>query len=163
MISGKLPNFSECGFILPSPSLIMAGVIVALSISNVIFIKLYSNKVEEHATYIAEVEAANAKVSEDNARRLRDAEAVVKDVSNAWDTALRSLDSSYISRLRGKDSSCAAVSGASATAKLVNESTAQSESGSGSFETTCFEIERNAAVDAAQVLHLQSYIRGVCK
>ena len=151
------------GFGLPSPTMIMAGVIIALSISNMLFFKLWTNKVEEHANYVSEVEAANARIAAENEQRRLVQERIVADVSNAWDTSLRSLTSDYVSRLRGKDRSCAAMSGASATASLAHEATSHIGLGSSQFEAECIKLESNCAETTGQLIWLQHYVKGVCK
>lgn len=74
-----------------SPTSIMAGVIIALSISNVLFVNLWSNARDDLISYKASVSAAQKQIADENERKLREAAAVNTDIAARLAVALRDL------------------------------------------------------------------------
>lgn len=163
-------RMNQRGFVIPSfllsPTGIMGVAIVMLSISNVVLFKLWKGAVNEYATYVAEVDAAQKRIADENARRIAEAEAATKDVSIAWDRAANDLRADYVSRLRTQERRCAALSGTAATARRTNAATADTGSGPAAptpFESACIKLEADCAHTTGQLIWLQDYTRRVCK
>lgn len=74
-----------------SPTSIMAGIIVALSLSNVLLFKLYTGAKDDLVTYQAEVSLAQAQIEADIQRKLRLSEQVTAEVKSDLADALAKL------------------------------------------------------------------------
>jgi hypothetical protein len=161
-------RMTERGFVIPSfllsPTvIIVAAVIGALSISNVLLFKLWKGEVKDHATYIAQVDAAQAEIADRNAARVREADEATRAVVEGWDRAVRDLGRDYVSRLRSARRDCAGVPAATTSASGADEATADAGSGAATFETACLTLERDCAKTTGQLLWLQNYIERVCR
>jgi hypothetical protein len=143
--------------------LIAAAVVAALVASNVLLYNMYRSEVTAHASYVAQVDAAQAQIAALNAAKLRDAEAATADIARDWAAYSSRIGTDYNSRLRQAKRDCAGVSGAAATAALVDAATSERPSGAESFEAICLQTEQDAAKDAGQVMWLQDYVTRVCK
>ena len=83
-----------------SPSSIMAGIIVALTLSNAFFINRWSAAHDDLITFQAEVSAAQAQNEADMQRRLRESDAISANLKSDLATALDSLRRHPVVRVR---------------------------------------------------------------
>ncbi len=144
-------------------AVIVAAVIVALSISNVLFIKLWNSKVEEHANYVAKVDAASAQADADNARKIAEAERNTGDVARLYGDHIADLERSFVSRLRREVGHRETLSRTAEATAGVNGSTADAGSDPVSFEAQCIRLELDCAKTTLTHIHLQDWVRRVCK
>jgi hypothetical protein len=90
---------NQRGFILPSPSLIMAGVIVALSLSNATFIYLYRGAANDAAKHKATLVAERKQAKADAEKAQLAAERVTADLQVAHAAALADLKRTPVVRV----------------------------------------------------------------
>ncbi len=74
-----------------SPTSILAGIVIALSLSNALFFKLWSNAKDDLITYKAEVSLVQEQIEADVQRKLRDSAAVTANLKADLDTALAAV------------------------------------------------------------------------
>ena len=141
------------GFIIPSPTMLMGGAILALSITTFLFWNLYRSTANEYATYKAEVEAINEQIRVDTERKLAELADLQQRTEQNWRVALDALKSRPI-RVRN-DGCKGEMPSISVTPTGTNEAPAQLVISTGE----CEAVANNAVFDAAQVLHLQAFIR----
>ena len=79
---------TERGFVLPSPTLVMAGVIVVLSITNLVLYKLWQGKVDEYANYRASVVAAQKQAEADAENERLERQRILADTARDWSAVL---------------------------------------------------------------------------
>lgn len=155
---------TQRGFILPSPTMIMAGVIVALSLSNVILFKLYRSAADEYATFKADVHAAQVAIERDNQQKRAEAEANLLAVSESWSNALDHARRN--SPVRVLPSRCDSGTSPQAPGTGLKPDAATAEPRlSATRDVAVEECEvrlNNAVIDAAQVLHLQADRQALC-
>lgn len=144
-----------------TPSTIMIGVIGVLTLTNAVTYNLWRSCQNEHDLYVAKVDAANAKVAADNATLVAKLTQQAADIQTRYERDLGTIRSDYVSRLRTANRRCAALPGATATARLVNETTADTGLGAtgqaSEFEQACVKLETDSAVTTLQLLHLQDW------
>lgn len=154
---------TQRGFVLPSHTLIMAGVIVALSLSNVLFINLWQGAKDDHALYAAQVEAASESIRADNERKIREAAEATRQVEEQYADSRRRL-AALGRTVRVQANRC------EGTMPDISESTGQSdvattEQGLDSAIVLtvkqCEERVENAVMDATQLLWLQQWVKEV--
>ena len=75
---------SQRGFVLPSPTLIMAGVIIGLSISNLLFFNLYRGVADEYSAFKSTVETQSEALRLDNERKLQELAEVNRQVEKQY-------------------------------------------------------------------------------
>lgn len=151
------------GFVLPSPTLIMAGVIITLSLSNVILFKLYRSTADDYSTFKAEVLANQVAILRENEQKQAAADAALLAVSESWK---RALDHSRRNPpVRVLHSNCDSGTSAQATGTgLKPDATAVAGLSSTAVDASRCEELINAGVrDAAQVLHLQADREALCR
>ena len=153
------------GFITPfaSPTLIMAGVIIALSLSNVILFKLYRSTADEYAQYKAEVLANQMAILREIEQKQKDADAALLAVSESWKRALDHAGRNPVVRVL--PANCNSGTGTQAPGTgLKPDATAVAGLSSTTVDASQCETLINAGVrDAAQVLHLQADRAALCK
>jgi hypothetical protein len=86
-----------------SPTSILAGIVIALSLSNALFVHLYNGAKDELTTYRTEVNAAQAQIEANTQRLLRESAAVNSDTAARLDVALRDLRKRSPIRVRQAD------------------------------------------------------------
>lgn len=152
---------NQRGFVIPSPMMLMICAIALLFAGNLLFYSLWQGAKDDLRIYIAEVDAANAKIAADNAALVARLTRQAADIQVRYERDLGTIRSDYSSRLRGANRRCAVVSGASATARLVDAATSDyrlDPTGQASeFERACIRLETDAAVTTLQLLHLQDW------
>jgi len=154
---------NQRGFVLPSPTMLMAAVIIGLSISNVILFKLYRSEVNEYAQFKAEVHANQVAILRENEQKQAAADAALLAVSESWK---RALDHSRRNPpVRVLHSNCDSGTGTQVTGTgLKPDATAVAGLSSATVDASRCEELINAGVrDAAQVLHLQADRDALCK
>ena len=159
---------NQRGFVLPSflltPTGILAAIVVLLSVTNVIFFLLYNSKVEEHAEYVANIEAASAQAQAENARKERLAAQATIDVANQYADAMGTLARDYNSRLdrvRREHGACETVRRVSDSARVPDAAAADARSGAESFEAVAGRLEADCAATTATLLYLQDWVKRV--
>lgn len=140
----------------------MAAVIVALSISNVLFIKLWNSKVEEHANYVAKVDAASAQADADNSRKIAEAERNTGDVARLYGDHIADLERSFVSRLRREVGHRETLSRVAESSKVTDGATSNTRPDSPTFEAQCIRLELDCAKTTLTHIHLQDWVRRVC-
>lgn len=140
------------GFIIPSPTMLMGGAILALSITTFLFWNLYRSTANDYANYKATVEAVNEQIRVDTERKLAELAELQWRTEQNWRTALDALKSRPI-RVRNNCSTgeVSPVSNPNGT----NETSIERVISTGE----CEAVANNAVFDAAQVLHLQAWIQ----
>ena len=83
-----------------SPTSIMAGIIVALTLSNAFFINRWSAARDDYIEYKAQVSQAQAQIENDMQRRLRLSDQVTADIKSDLSVALDTLRSRPSVRVR---------------------------------------------------------------
>ena len=116
--------------------------------------------------FVKEMEAANVRVAEANRIKIEQAEQTTREVANAYVRNSDRIERDLVSRLAGlrrEASNCATSALVAASTASPDEAPTKSGASAKSFEATCFEIERNAAGDALQMMWLQHWVQGTCK
>jgi mannitol-specific phosphotransferase system IIBC component len=151
---------------MPSLTTVAAGAIVALTVSNLLFIHLWKESVNEYAEYRAEVTATNAKLAEENRAKIEQAKQDTSEVAANYVRSVDGLERTYASRLAGlrkQASNCATVSLVAESASLHDGTAADDGSRPGSFEAACERLERDCARTTLTHIYLQDWVRRVCK
>lgn len=154
---------NQHGFVLPSPTMIMAGVTAALAIACFILFNLYRSTADEYAQFKAEVHANQVAILREIERKQAEAEANVLAVSLSWK---RVVDhASRNPAVRVLQPNCNQGTGAQAPGiGLKPEATASAGLSSTTVDASRCEELINAGVrDAAMVLHLQADREALCK
>jgi len=146
---------------LPPLATISAVVIAVSALCNVMLYNFWQGAKDELRTFQLQVDLASAQAESINAKRLRDAQAVIADTANGWAAAVGVIRADSDQRMRKAERDRKALSGATATAALTHAATVESPACPG--ESAPSEVELNAIQDAAQVLWLQHYIKGACR
>lgn len=157
---------NQRGFVLPSPLMAVSIVAGVLLLGNIMWFRLYQGARDDLITYRANVEAAQATIAAENARRVAEARKETADVANHYASVVGRLDGEYRSRLGGlrrQASNCATLPLVRESAALPDGAAEEPVSGSTAFETECFAVERRAAHDAGQLIFLQDWVKRVCK
>lgn len=139
-----------------SPTGIMAAIIVALSISNVVFIKLYGAANEQYANHRAAVVAAQKQAEADREHQRAEQERLMAVYGDAWAAARRPVV--RVLPARG----CVPQAGpVSATAGQPDAPTAEQRLDSAIVVAAdeCQVRLENAVMDAAQVRWLEQWIK----
>ena len=149
------------GFVLPSPTMIMAAVIIGLSISNLLFFNLYRSTANEHAQFKADVSAAQEAVRLDNERKLQEVTAVHRQVEHDYAKARAALAAgSRVVRVRESCSGTGILPGVP-TAALKPDAAAVEPTLSASVSITaeeCEQVANDAVMDAAKLAWLQAWV-----
>lgn len=156
---------NQRGFAIPSPTMIMAGIIIALSLSNVLFIHLYRTEVKDHAEYRAEVKATSEQADKENNAKLDAAGGNTAVVASLYAADADRIAGVYRSRLDGvrrELRDCQVGRQVAGTASGADEGTANERPVTGGSEATVQKLEADAALTTLQVFGLQKYIRGLC-
>ena len=151
--------FSQRGFVLPSPTAIMAGVIIALTLSNILFIKLYEGAKDDLRTYQSAVEQAQKQVEADNERLANDQERILAEYGKRWADSVAYRESHPLVRVLHAE--CGVPESPALSASSGEITGAASQLGlSGEMVIAAAECERRlnwAAEDAAKVILLQDW------
>ncbi len=121
-----------------SPTSILAGIVIVLSLSNVLFIKLWQGAKDDLITYTAQVSLAQAQIDADIQRRLRLSDQVTADIKSDLDTALAAIRRNPPVRVRQADCNTRGLSAVSSNAG-INASLPTVELGLGSTRTIAAE------------------------
>ena len=144
-----------------TPTGIMGALIVALSLSNVVFIKLYGSVHREYSKFQAEVVAAQEQAERDAEHLRAEQERVTRDVSVAWADALAYSREHPVVRVL--PARCDSRQGTPLPATGLKPDVATAEPRLGrSISIAVEDCEarlNNAAQDAAMLLELQNWIR----
>lgn len=154
------------GFVMPSLTTIAAGAIVALTVSNLLFIHLWKESVNEYAEFRAEVTATNAKLEEENRLKLEQAKQDTSEVAANYVRSVDGIERAYASRLAGlrkQASNCATVSLVAESARLPDGTAADARPDTGSLEAAGERLERDCARTTLTHIYLQDWVRRVCK
>lgn len=155
------------GFILPLPSMLMGGLVIALTLISVLFYNLYLGAIDDFSTYRASVEVVQDQIKLDNDRKLAAALETNQRAAAGWRSTLDELSKRpAVIRVRVKDCGAGTATQTTPTATGVDAATAESQSSTESSNAT--EVSGTEAEtiigrgirDAAQVLWLQDYILG---
>jgi hypothetical protein len=142
-----------------SPTSIMAGIIVALTLSNAFFINRWSAARDNLTSYTASVNAAQEQIEADIQRRLRESAAINTDTAARLDFALASLRSRP--SIRVQSSSCkGGMPGLSAAPGLAPQATAAAAADTGIVLTAdqCAEKLGDGIEDAVRFAWLQDWV-----
>ena len=152
------------GFVLPSPSIVMAAFIVALSISNIVFIKLYANEVSDYAEYRTNVETQMELLRIERDKKQSEAKRTIADVSRSWASALDHVRRNANRVVRVQQPKCDSGSGTEAPRPVEGtDATASTGLPSTTVDASrCEELINLGVRDAAQVLHLQADRNALC-
>lgn len=146
------------GFIIPSPSMLMGGAILALSITTFLFWNLYRSTANDFANYRAQVETINEQIRVDTERKLAELADLQQRTEQNWRIALDALKSRPI-RVRNNCGSGALPTVPNAAGEIAGPPIELRPDSTGSITVEqCEQVANNAANDAAQVIHLQSWI-----
>lgn len=158
---------NQRGFVIPpfllSPTGIMAVLIVALSLSNVIFISLYRSTTNEYAKFQADVLATNEQIGIDNERKQTEAERAVLDVSVSWKRALDYSRRNPVVRVLQPHCDSGTSAQATGTGLKPDGTAVAGLSSTAVNAPRCEELINRGVQDAAQVLHLQADRAALCK
>ena len=140
-----------------SPTGILAALVVGLSISNVLFVKLYGNAKDEYAKYHANVVAAQEQ-AEEAAQHLRaEHERLLGIYGDAWSRSLAARPAVRVLPA----GSCLPQAGAVPTTSGQPAATSAEQRLDTAVSIAAEDCERrieNAITDAAQVRYLQQWI-----
>lgn len=139
------------------------GVTVLVMVAGVAFIKGRESGLEKYHAYKTEVETANAIIAEQNAERLRVAEANTAHVAEIYHSHGAGIARDYRSRLRQARRDCAGVPADPVAAAEPDAAAKEPATGAASYEAICEQTERDAASDALQMIWLQDWVMRVCK
>ena len=143
------------GFFIPSPSMLMAGAIVLLSISNVIFFKLWRNAIDEFAHYRAAVVAAQKQAEADADKARIESERITADVSNSWQAALDHARRHPVVRVLQSRCDLPQAGAISHAASGTDGATSQFTISA----AECEAVANDAVIDATHILYLQDWIK----
>jgi hypothetical protein len=148
---------NQRGFILPSPTMIMAGVIIALSLSNVILFKLYRSEVNEYAQFKADVSAQQVALAREAERAKAESDRINADTVAGYRAALDRLRAGS-GRITVRVPAHCDPSGlrpVPTAAQGIDASAAEREVS----PEQCASIANNAVFDASQMMWLQDWVR----
>lgn len=152
------PRNSQCGFVLPSPSAVMVGVIIALSLSNVVLFKIHRSTVNEFATFRADVLAQQQALAAEAAREKEESDRITRESNAGWAAAVdywRSRGGVTVRvPTRGGP---AAVRPVPAATEGVDAPPAQQGPGTVIDVAECQDRLNSAVQDAAQLMWLQDW------
>lgn len=163
------------GFVLPSPFMLMGGVALAFGITTLMFYNLWRASANEFSTYVATVEATNAKIAQENAKRLAEAKQATTDVANDHAVAMGVLAKSYNSRLNGLQRACGSsatrtiassatgTNGFTSDNRLIESGVITTQDAAAAFEEAANRLEKDAAVTTVKLVYLQDWVDRVCK
>lgn len=149
----------------------MAGIIIALSVSNVTFIYLWSKANERYTDFESAVAQAQQQVAADNQRTIDAAVANTEEVARIYSGLADNVRVDYQSRLAG----LRREAGRCATATRVAESTAgidgrpadagsaETASTADGYENVCQQLEADCAVTTFKFVWLRDWVKRVCK
>jgi hypothetical protein len=148
---------NQRGFILPSPTMIMAGVILALSISNVIFVNLYRSTADEYAQFKADVSAQQVALAREAERAKAESERVNADTVAGLRASLERLraGAGRITVRVPTDCNPASLRPVSTAAEGLDAATTERVVSA----QQCEAIANNAVFDASQMMWLQDWVR----
>ena len=143
------------GFVLPSPTMLMAAVIIGLSISNLLFFNLYRSTANEYAQFQADVSAAQEAIRLDNERKLQALAETNRQVADDYAKARAALVAGpRVVRVRDTCSGSGILPGVS-DAAIKPDATAEA----GTIDPAQCETYLNAGIaDATQLIWLQQWV-----
>lgn len=158
------------GFVLPgfllSPTGIMGVLIVALSVSNFLLYNFWQGAKRDFILYEAQVQAASATADAQNSEKLRMAEKTTGEVARIYGDHIAALESGFNSRLermrRERDGNRETMSRTAETTKGVNGGATGCGLDS-AYIAACDRIEKDLVGDALQLMHLQVWVKKVCR
>lgn len=142
-----------------SPTFWLGALIVALSLSNVLFYNLYQGATDDLANFKSSVEAQQEATRADNERKLAERDKINADTTSGWASAVAYLREHPTVRVLPAHCDSRAGPAAPEAARRPDEAAAQQ--GFGSVEVSaaqCQERLINAAEDAMQLLWLQDWV-----
>lgn len=147
------------GFVMPSPTLIMAGVIIALSLSNVILFNLYRSTVNEYSQFKADVYAQQMELAREAERVKEEAERINKETAQGWGAAVdywRNRPPITVRVPTGCNPSGLRPNATSTEG--LNAASAQQGFSAAVDVAQCEMRLNNAVFDAAKLIHLQQWV-----
>ena len=151
---------SQRGFVLPSPTMLMAAVIIGLSISNVIFVSLYRSTANEYSDFKTRVASESELLRSENERKLQAVTTVHRQVEHDYAQARAALAAGpRVVRVRDTCSGTGILPGVSANAGIIAQLPVE-ESGLGSERViTAEECEAriNWAAEDAMTIEWMKY------
>ena len=144
-----------------SPSGIMAALVIGLSISNVVFIKMYGSVSHEYATFKSDVREAEKRAAAEAEQERLGRERITEDVSRRWADALDLASRDPVVRVLPRNCNLPQAGTLPVAGLKPDAATAQPGLG-GTVLVAGEECEsrlNNAAHDAAQVMMLQEWAR----
>ena len=145
------------GFILPSPFLAMSGVALAFGISTIMFWRLYAATNNEYQAFRANVEQAQKQIEDDNRRTMARLAEEFKKTEQGWKRTIDLVNRSPRIRVQSC-SNQGGMSPVSTATRLSPSAPTQLRFDPGISVAECEKRVNNAVQDAAQVVHLQSWI-----
>jgi hypothetical protein len=148
---------NQRGFILPSPTMIMAGVIIALSLSNVILFKLYRSEVNEYAQFKVDVSAQQVALAREAERAKAESERINADTVAGLRASLERLRAGAGRIVVRVPTDCGTTG-----LRPVPTSTSGLDAATVEREVSaqqCEAIANNAVFDASQMMWLQDWAR----
>lgn len=152
--------------LLTNPWVLAILAFIFATYSVVIYTKGYNSGYAEYLQFKSEVDAASAQAEAANQQRQLEAEREGSRIRDAYKSQLDSLHNSYNSRLNGLQRElrgCETMSRVAASTAGLNERAANAGSAPTTFEETCIKLEQDCAATTLQTVHLQQYVRKVCK
>ena len=143
------------GFVLPSPTMLMAAVIIGLSISNLLFFKLYSEVSNEYSDFKTRVASESELLRSENERKLQAVTDVARQVGHDYAKARAALAAGpRVVRVREACSGSGILPGVSTAAQRID---ATAEAGTVSAEQ-CEAIANDGIADAQTLMFLQQWV-----
>jgi len=148
---------------IPMQTKAIIGVTVIAMTAGISYVKGREHGLAKYHDYKATVETANAVLAEQNAERLRSAEANTAHVAELYSSHGAGIARDYLSRLRKAQRDCAGVPATAGPTAEPDAAAEEPAAGAASYAAICDQTERDAASDALQMLWLQDWVTRVCK
>jgi len=143
------------GFVLPSPTMLMAAVIIGLSISNLLFFNLYRSTEHEYSDFKTRVASESELLRSENERKLQEVTAVHRQVEHDYAKARAALATGpRVVRVRESCSGTGILPTLTSPAQGLDATT---EVGTVSAEQ-CEAIANDGIADATQLMWLQQWV-----
>jgi hypothetical protein len=149
-----------------SPTFWLGALIVALSLSNVLFYNLYQGATNDLANFKSAVEQASKRADDANAARVRAAEDATRDAARLYAERLDSVDRSYRSRLDGllrSHRACETNTLVARTTAGIDAGQSDSRPAADPYGAACRRLEQDCAKTTLMHDGLRAYVRGLCK
>ena len=148
---------TQRGFVIPSPTMIMAAVIIGLSISNVIFVSLYRSTANEYSDFKTRVASESELLRSENERKLQEVTAVHRQVEHDYAQARAALAAGpRVVRVQSKSCSGTGILPTHGTAAPGLDATAETRTISAE---QCEAYLQSGIEDATQLMWLIDWVQ----